>query len=278
MPEFNRERLELSYQIFQRFALDDQRKFYKNTLKRNRTAASQVNRLRALFALLTGLASALAAFIVIVTPTECETTRLVNALSDTGVEVQIETTPEAGTDGAAVTPQTTPATPPFSCSLSNNVIPLLLIVAVLAPALGGAFGTLADLYQWDRLVNIYDVALENLEVADAKSPLADMDDVDYLGSLKAYAHGTLGVMRDETAQWGQIIRTPESLQRFVDAEREIAGKVATGLPKQIGDYLSQEMERIQAATEANKRLLEEIRAQFAQDAGTKPDDETDPKQ
>jgi hypothetical protein len=95
---------------------------------------------------------------------------------------------------------------------------MLLVVAVVAPALGAAFTTLADLYQWDRLITVYDVALENLEVADAQSPLPAMDDLVFRAALRAYTEGTLSVMRDETAQWGQLIKTPASLEAFIVQE------------------------------------------------------------
>jgi PHP family Zn ribbon phosphoesterase len=87
----------------------------------------------------------------------------------------------------------------------------------VAPAIGAAFTTLADLFQWDRQTQIYDTALENLEVADAQSPLASMNDIEYQAALNAFSEGTLTVMRDETTQWGQLIRTPESLQKYIDA-------------------------------------------------------------
>jgi hypothetical protein len=90
------------------------------------------------------------------------------------------------------------------------------------PVLGQIFNTLADLYQWDRMITIYDSALENIEVADAQSPLPDMDDVVYAASVRAFTEGTLAVMSDETAQWGQSIRTPPQLERFVAEQRERA--------------------------------------------------------
>jgi len=75
---------------------------------------------------------------------------------------------------------------------------------------------LADLYQWDRLSAIYDTALQNLEVADAQSPLPAMEDDVYSASLAAYSEGTLNVMREETAQWGSLIKTPASLDAYVN--------------------------------------------------------------
>jgi hypothetical protein len=94
------------------------------------------------------------------------------------------------------------------------------VLAVVLPALGGAFSTLADLYQWDKLNTIFESALENMEVADALSPSEKIiDDVVFRASTRAYAEGALTVMSDETAQWGQSIRTPSQIESFVAEER-----------------------------------------------------------
>src|SRR5207244_7780387 len=95
---------------------------------------------------------------------------------------------------------------------------ILMVVAIVARGLGGAFGSLADLYQWDRVRTIYQASLENIGVANAFRPDPDMDPATYRASLRAYTEGTLNVMRDESAQWGQLIRTPEQLDRFIAEE------------------------------------------------------------
>jgi hypothetical protein len=71
---------------------------------------------------------------------------------------------------------------------------------VVAPAIGAAFTTLADLFQWDRLVDVYNAARDNINVADALSPDAEMPDDVYKIALQAFAQGTLSVMTDEQAQ------------------------------------------------------------------------------
>ncbi len=219
MPPLERKHTEALYALFKDAALEDQRRYYQRAVKRNRNAASQVNRLRALFALLTGLASALAGLIVAQSAAmggieACNPTVLrAIAAGAPAVEIQTTLTPE---EEAAI--QSGQGAPIPDCTAINTVVPLLLVVAVVAPALGAAFTTLADLYQWDRLITVYDVALENLEVADAQSPVPSMDDLVYRAALRAYTEGTLSVMRDETAQWGQLIKTPESLDAFVAQE------------------------------------------------------------
>lgn len=216
----DREYDEALYTLFKHFALEDQRVYYQQSVRNNRDAGIQVNRISAIFALVTGLASALAGLLVaaylvpgaFANAGECALDY--NSLAQTAQVVEFAAQAE------------TPLTRPLYCQGIEIVIIVLLLLAVVAPALGAAFNTLSDLYQWDRLVAIYDSALENLEVADAQSPLPEMkDDLIYRAALQAYTQGTLSVMRDETAQWGQLIKTPTNLERFVEHQRIKAGLV-----------------------------------------------------
>jgi hypothetical protein len=196
MPVPERKQMEALYALFNEFMLDDQRSYYKQWITRNRQAASQVNVYRAAFSLLTGLASALAGL-------------LVQGQYNASGQCAVAQLP-AGTS--------TPV-----CDAIHLVVGFLLVIAVVAPVLGGAFGTLADLFQWDRLVVLFLSSLENIEVADARSPDPEMDDLTYWASLRAFTEGTLNVMRDETAQWGQLIHTPEQLDKFIaDAQAKAA--------------------------------------------------------
>jgi hypothetical protein len=183
--------------MFDTFALEDQRRFYESTVGKYRKSAFQVNTYRAFFSLLTGLASALAGVLVA-----------------TAIPA-----------GGCVPGDT-------GCGILSATVIVLLILSVVAPAIGGAFGVLADLYQWDRLVTVYTNALENIEVADSRSPDDEMEDMKFRASLAAYVDGTLSVMRDESAQWGQLIRTPPQIEKFLEAEQEKADK-ASG--QQSGD-------------------------------------------
>lgn len=221
MAKLNREEMHALYEVFRVSALEDQRSYYRYRVQRNRNAARQVNVYRALFSLLTGLSSALAGLLIATaaaqgTLQDCDLNRLAAIAEVQQAMPDTEITIAEGAEDA-------------NCGLVNVAVPLLLIVAVMAPAIGAAFTTLGDLYQWDRLTDIYDAAAENLEVADAQSPLPEMEDDVYWASLLAYAEGTLSVMRDETAQWGQLIKTPEQLQKYVDAALE------RGVPNNGGD-------------------------------------------
>jgi hypothetical protein len=193
----DRKLMEALYQIFNKATLDDQRKYYKTALTKYRKSAQQVNIIRAAFSLLTGLASAAAGFIV-----------------------------QSSYVAANGSCHATAGTVPPECGGIQVFVNFLLVLAVIAPALGGAFGTLADLYQWDRMVTIYDVSLENIEVADSRSPDPEMADEMYWYSLRAFVEGTLSVMRDETAQWGQLIRTPEQLDKYIEQARQRAEEVS----------------------------------------------------
>jgi hypothetical protein len=171
------------YKLFMEFAFNDQHQYYEHRIQRNRAAARGVNRIRAFFALLTGASSALAALIITSAQQPC--------------------TSEAG-----------------MCSTMQSLIPflpLLPLISVIAPALGAGFTSLADLFQWERTLALYKTALDNLEVADALSPVPDpaMTDQKFFDDLRNYAAGTLKVMRDESGQWGDLITTPRQLQKFV---------------------------------------------------------------
>ncbi|MFW5691784.1 MAG: hypothetical protein ACOCX3_00380 [Chloroflexota bacterium] len=189
MMQFSREDMKARSELFDRFALKDQKSYYRRAIENNRKASSQINRIRALLSFLTGLAAALAGLIV-------QSSFLGSAACG----------PDAVTRGA-------------SCDTLEFVVSTLSILAVVLPALGGAFSTLADLYQWDKLTGIYNTALLNMEEADALSPRDQMDDLTLRASMRAFAEGTLSVMNDETTQWGQSVRAPRQLEKFIEDER-----------------------------------------------------------
>ena len=201
-----RELLRAKYILFNRYALEDQRAYYNRTLDRNRKSASQVNFIRASFALLTIVVAGIATYLV--------QTRFVNDACPSNLTVL---------EG--------------DCAIWRNIVNLLLLLSIIFPALGAFFNMLADLFQWDRLVQIYDEAVKSLEIPDALSPDEEMPDDIYRASLDVFASTTLGVMRDESGQWGQLIGTPENLaaykQRTLEAyqqlEKERLGENAPGL-------------------------------------------------
>lgn len=245
-----REHMRAVYNIFQRFALEDQRGYWIRASAKYRKAAGQVNFIVALFSFLTGFSAALAGLLVsaylvegsFVNGGACATLResqiVVNTLQGLGMigqEDNIEALQDivSNSENPAVNNPTVQealtdltATQDTNCEAIRGIVNLLMILAVVTPAVGGAFTTLASLYQWDRTVAIYDNALQNLEVADAQSPLDAMDDLTYRAALRAYIENTLQVMSEETAQWGQSVRTPPQLQQFIDEEKTKAARAS----------------------------------------------------
>lgn len=197
MADLSRKDLEIRYEMFDKFALVDQRAYYFRTIEKYDEAAGQVNGIRAAISLFTGAAAAVAGLIVGIYFTSSAPCAL-----DLNADVGF-----------------------LNCTALSVIVDLAVLLSVALPALNGFFGTLADLYQWDKQISIYKAASESIEVADAHSPDEEMDEITYRASLVAYAQGTLQVMSDETAQWGQSIRTPKGLDAYIEEARERAAKV-----------------------------------------------------
>lgn len=216
-PSAQRKYLETIYPIFQQFALADQRSYYDQAVRKFRKSGEQVNRLRAAFALSAGLASAMIALIVAayLAPGSFSNGGVCAGLPQPGAIIQAAPETMLG-------PET--VRPTYCRTLEIGIL-VLTLVAIVAPAIGAALTTMSDLYQWDRLAQIYESALENLEVADSQSPLPEMDDIEYKASMRAYAESALAVMRDETAQWGQVAQPPQQVEQFIEEERRKAALV-----------------------------------------------------
>lgn len=203
MP-LSRKDLELRYMVFDKFALNDQRSYYDTVRHKHRKAATQVNRLRALLAVLTGVAAAAAAL-------------LVATSFGTGDTCNIDRVSEL---------------PPW-CGQMQFIVNTLTVLAIILPAFAALFNTLADLYQWNRLIAIYKDASENIELADAQfSDEYPTDETRFRAALMAYSEGTLSVMSDETAQWGQAIRTPPQLEEFLQTAQTRSDQAARSLVAQ----------------------------------------------
>lgn len=177
------------FAIFQARGLRDQQAFYRRALDKYNRASDQVNRLRALLGLITGLVAGFSGLIVAI--------NLGNAKSCLANNASLIANPA-------------------DCGLTRTLVLFLMFISVVAPALAAALNILNDLYQWNRLIEIYTTAVENIEVAEANQPKDKMDVATYRAYLRAYSQGTLRVMADETAQWGQMIRKPEGTAKFLD--------------------------------------------------------------
>ena len=62
MTNLDRKDLEVRYEMFDQFALIDQRAYYLKTVEKHDEASGQVNRIRASISLFTGIAAAVAGF------------------------------------------------------------------------------------------------------------------------------------------------------------------------------------------------------------------------
>lgn len=99
---------------------------------------------------------------------------------------------------------------------SDELIIPLVIVAVVAPGVGATFGSLISLFQWDRLMTVYDDTLKSILVADAMSPRPSVkNDVDYYTQMLAFVDASLDIMREETGQFGSMIRSSQQIDEFV---------------------------------------------------------------
>ncbi|MBE2194481.1 MAG: hypothetical protein IAE83_09920 [Anaerolinea sp.] len=195
----DRRYLEALDKLFNHFALQDQKVFYEQAVERNNRAAGQVNFIRASASLVAGIAAAVSGLIV-------------QSVFGGGTSCSV-----AGSS---------------YCDTMHFVVSLTTLIAVIAPAVGAAFNSLSDLYQWERSANLYKAALESLAVADAYSPDVEESDVDFRASLNAYAKGTLDVMENETAQWGQLLQSPEQIEKFLAEARQKSERLIGGALEQ----------------------------------------------
>ena len=175
----------IRYSLFEKSALADQRDYYNFVKEKNRAAARQVNQIRAGLAFGAGVSAALA-----------------------GTVAQAYLSSGRPCD---------PTMPPglFTCNAIQTMVWVFTILSVVFPALAALFNTLADLFQWDRTTEIYEVASDTIEYADALSPVDQEDEQAYRAALIKCAEATLAVMQDEQTQWGKSMRTPSQLDKFV---------------------------------------------------------------
>lgn len=219
--KLTRDDLDARFRIFERAVLEDQRAYYKREIERSQRAARQINRTRAFFAFMAGVASLLAAIFGGLSAQQglgaCEVVSQLDAIAQLNLAPELR---DAMTAQVAENTNIDVGASSLTCNALRIFTSALMIIAVGAPALGAAFTTLADLYQWERLSSVYNTALKSLAVSDALSPLQEEPDPVYHASLNAFVEGTLSVMRDETSQWGQLVKMPDALQDYIDKAKE----------------------------------------------------------
>jgi hypothetical protein len=104
----------------------------------------------------------------------------------------------------------------------GTLIDILVLLAVISPGIGAAFASLNSIFEWDRLVAVYKKALESIYLTDAVSPIVSMDDMTYFTHLRAYSDAALDVMREETGQFGNLVRSSQQIQDFLEKSRQRA--------------------------------------------------------
>jgi hypothetical protein len=174
------EHVRVLIKIFDEFCENDQLQYYKRKHKLYEKAQLEVTGLRAFCALLAGLGSALVFF----------------------VSPQLQ----GNTDG-------------------KGVLIMIAIVGVafsiIGPALAAAFSTVSDLYQWRRFSEVFRDAWKSMERANGEEPVRPSSDALVLrAQLDRYVNTTLAVMEDETKQFGQFLRSPEDIEKFVKQAEE----------------------------------------------------------
>lgn len=178
MASQTRSEQEARYVIFDTFVVNDARQYYRTVLEEARRAASQVNRLRAAFGFLGGLGAAVIGLIVQSTP-------------------------------AIVCP----ASGDNVFCTASPIVALLTASVIIFPMLSIFLSLLPLIFEWDERIQVYETALENLEVADAVSPIAEMKDIEYSAAVRAFTQGTLDVMHDEAVIYGDSAFSPENIDQ-----------------------------------------------------------------
>lgn len=203
----NRQDYEARYRIFDKFALQDQRNYYQNKTEMFRASRGQVNFIRAMMGLLTGLATAIAMYLA---------------------------SRAYGGDCAAEAAEAVQAA--AGCIGLRAATGVLAGLSIIFPAVAGFFGALQSLYQWDRFVQIYKDALESLEAADAQltTRTSSIPDEKFMAAYLAYTEGTLEVMESETSQWGQTVKTPAQIEAFVQRQVDKAKTMHRGVTGEGG--------------------------------------------
>lgn len=213
MDSVTKQDLQLRYEVFQKFALEDQGTYYRRQRNRSIQAERGVNRIRATIALFTGIAAAIAATLgqaYFVQGAACHNFSTTVAIAEA-------------------------ATSDVNCVFYQQAITIMIILSIALPSVGGFFSSLADLYQWERLSTVYETANRNLVYADALSPDQEEPYEEFFTSYQAYVEGALQVMSDETKQWGQSIRKPEKTEQFIEEMRDRAERISQTFVKEASE-------------------------------------------
>jgi hypothetical protein len=119
---------------------------------------------------------------------------------------------------ASCSPGATP-TPDSICTAGEWFVLALVVLTAILPGFGWLLSTLLELYQWTRFTELYESAQNNLQYVESSiSPDPLMNDEEFVASVRDFANNSIKVLVDESAQWGQLNRTPLDInQRLVES-------------------------------------------------------------
>ncbi len=95
------------------------------------------------------------------------------------------------------------------CGVIGAVARFLIIAALTGGAVALLFLFIPLLYQWERLIAVFQASLLNLETIGAASPLNSQpiaDDGEYRREVESFTEAVLRVLEEESAQYGQRAR------------------------------------------------------------------------
>lgn len=170
---FERERDEAMWRLLRRFLYDNASVYYKTKIDRYRRVNSLCNRFGAFSNVMAGIYIAAAGVITVV--------RQVFSLDLPGL---------AGVCGGPV------------CDILALLVPLLIIASLFSAASALLFGILPLIYQWERLIVIFETSLDNLDQVDAE-PDDTLPDAAFRSQFEAFIEAALRVLETEAAQYGQ---------------------------------------------------------------------------
>lgn len=180
MPEFTREDLLTRYEVFDKYALRDQRAYYKSRSAEYRQANRQVTRYRAYFSFGTSVVTALAGLII------------------------------ALNNGRPFSD---------ALMLGVSVLAILSIVLPAIGSFFSMLADLYQWEKFSTVFESAIENLE-VSDAQLSNPERITDEEYLRGAYLAYVTSALDVMQAETAQWGQAKQSPPEIAAFIEAQRQ----------------------------------------------------------
>jgi hypothetical protein len=180
MSDFTRQDLLTRYEVFDKYALKDQRAYYKSRSAEYRQANRQVTRYRALFSFGTSVVTAMAGLII-----------SLNRGQPLGSGLLVFV----------------------------SVLAILSIVLPAIGSFFSMLADLYQWEKFSTVFESAIENLE-VSDAQLSNPERIVDDEYLKGAYLAYVTSALDVMQSETAQWGQARQSPPEIEAFIEAQRQ----------------------------------------------------------